>query len=147
MSLRSVPMTLDRAQAFVGLLHRHHDAPVGHRFSLGCATADDVLRGVAVVSRPVARKTDRQAVAEVTRLCTDGHKNACSYLYALAARVCKEMGFRRIQTFILDSESGVSLLAAGWRFDGWVNPASWKTRSGRKDVPGRRQRWVKDLNT
>lgn len=58
--------------------------------------------------------TAQYEVAEVTRLVTDGTKNACSILYAAAARACAAMGFVRIQTFILASEPGTSLLAAGW---------------------------------
>ena len=42
-------------------------------------------------------------VVEVTRLCTDGTKNACSFLYGAAARIAKEMGYKQIQTYILES--------------------------------------------
>ena len=59
-----------------------------------------------------AAMTER--VLEVTRLVTDGTANACSLLYAAAARVGKELGYERIQTFILATEPGTSLRAAGW---------------------------------
>jgi len=104
---------------------------VGHRYSLG-VWGGDVLLGVVVVGRPVARKIDPYSVAEVTRLCTNGAKNACSFLYAAAARVAKEMGFEKIQTYILDTESGVSLRAAGWVKEvdspgGSMGPHCWST--------------------
>ena len=35
---------------------------------------------------------------EVTRLCTTGEKNACSMLYAAAARAAKAIGYRKIVT-------------------------------------------------
>lgn len=153
-----MPVTLKQAQAFVGELHRHHKSPVGHRWSVGASVVDvEVsyarqethykLVGVAVVGRPVGRKTPQYTVAEVTRLCTDGTKNACSFLYSLAARIAREMGYERIQTFILKSESGVSLKAAGWTFDGITNAASWQTRTNRRtDQPAeQKQRWVKRL--
>lgn len=126
--MRGHPVTLKEAAAFVGALHRHHKAPVGHRFSIG-AEHGGRLVGVAVIGRPVARRTPQYSVAEVTRLCTDGTKNTCSFLYAAAARICKEMGYDRIQTFILESESGVSLRAAGWILDGLTDGGSWSVPS------------------
>lgn len=147
MSLRPKPITLAEASAFVGKLHRHHKVPVGHRFSIGCAKAGELV-GVAVIGRPVARMTDQYAVAEVTRLCTDGTKNACSFLYALAARLALEMGFHRIQTFILADEPGTSLQAAGWHFDGLSDGGDWNrpSRSNRRtDQPMQgKQRWIKE---
>lgn len=83
----------------------------------------------------------------MTRLVTNGHRNACSFLYAAAARVSREMGFERIQTFILDEETGNSLKAAGWSFDGISDGGSWNNRGGRRDDPHiPRQRWIKTLN-
>ena len=42
--LHTVPITLTEAKAYVGVEHRHHPAPVGHRFSLGVADEDGRLR-------------------------------------------------------------------------------------------------------
>lgn len=144
--LQAVPLTLSQAKYFIDLFHRHHKPPVGHRWSIGAIVAGRLV-GVVVVGRPVARKTPQYTIAEVTRLCTDGTKNACSFLYSRAARIAKEMGFERIQTFVLPSESGVSLVAAGWKFDGICHTASWQTRGGRRsDQPADpKHRWIKDL--
>jgi len=146
--MKTRPVTLAEAKAFIGEFHRHHKAPIGHRFSIG-AEQNGKLIGVVVIGRPVARKTPQYSVAEVTRLCTDGTKNACSFLYSVAARVAREMGFERIQTFILPTECGTSLKAAGWKFDGVSNAASWQTRTGRRsDQPTEpKHRWVKQLNS
>jgi hypothetical protein len=92
---------------------------------------------------------DQRSVAEVTRLVTDGTKNACSTLYGAAARACAAMGFERIQTYILITEPGTSLKAAGWRFDGQTAGGNWnrRSRTGRRtDQPMcAKQRWVRDL--
>lgn len=75
------PISLSEANAFVALWHRHHKPVVGHKFSIGCE-ADGRLAGVAIVGRPVSRYLDDGKTLEVNRLCTDGTKNACSFLYA-----------------------------------------------------------------
>jgi hypothetical protein len=145
-----VPMELAEANAFVRALHRHHDALPTHRFSIGAITNDGVVHGVAICSRPVARALSSRDVLEVSRLCTDGTPNACSALYGAAARAARAMGYRRVQTYILDNEPGTSLIAAGWRCDGYTSTShTWNNRPGRNEpthlLNGRRGRWVKDL--
>lgn len=111
------PIGYKEACEFIDRLHRHHRPPQGHKFSIG---ADDGsgLVGVVCVGRPVARKADNGWTAEVTRLCTDGSENACSLLYGAAARAAKAMGYRKIITYILGSETGASLRASGWTLNG-----------------------------
>jgi hypothetical protein len=65
----------------------------------------------------------------VTRLCTLGHKNAPSMLYAACWRAARAIGYRRLITYILDSEPGTSLRAAGWRCLGEVRGRSWSCDS------------------
>ena len=115
---------LDEANAFVAALHRHHRPVVGHLFSLGAAK-DGKIVGVAIVGRPVARMRDDGVTAEVTRLCTDGTRNACSFLYGASARAVFALGFKRIGTYILASEPGTSLMGAGWRRIGEAGGGSW----------------------
>lgn len=122
------PCELKDANEFIARLHRHHKPVVGHRFSIAAWDGDE-LRGVAVIGRPVARMTDQRRIVEVTRLCTDGTKNACSALYAAAARIAREMGYDLIQTFILASESGVSLKASGWEYAGPSAGGDWNRPS------------------
>lgn len=112
-ALEIVPVTLQEANAFVAAHHRHHRPVVGHKFSLGAARNDEIV-GVAIVGRPVARLLDDGLTLEVTRCCTDGTANAPSMLYAAAWRAARAMGYRKIGTYILASESGTSLRAAGW---------------------------------
>ena len=91
--MKVIPLTLAQANEFVARLHRHHKPVVGHRFSIGLEQ-EGMLVAVAIVGRPVARHTDQYRIAEVTRLCSDGTKNACSALYSACARIAREMGFR-----------------------------------------------------
>ena len=151
MKFKIVPLELKALNALVTALHRHHKPVQGHRFSLGLVERDTGrLVGGCSVGRPVARLTPASEVLEVTRLVTDGTEHACSPLYAAAARVGREMGYRRIQTFILDSEPGTSLKAAGWQFEGASPGGQWKHTDGkprRTDQPTNpKQRWVKELN-
>lgn len=139
---------LKEANAFVERLHRHCKPITGHRFSIG-AIHEGRLVGVAIIGRPVARKTCQKTVVEVSRLCTDGSKNACSFLYGAAARAAKALGYASIQTFILDKEPGTSLRAAGWSLLGETPGKGWDmpTRP-RPDDPsprGTKQKWGKTL--
>lgn len=131
------PLTLKQANAFIEEHHRHHKKVVGHRFSLGLFS-DNLLIGVCIVGRPVARGCDPYFVAEVTRLATDGAKNGCSMLYAAAARACDAMGFDKIQTYILESEPGISLRAAGWSRVAVTAGGSWN-HGGEKSHKNRRE--------
>lgn len=128
MRLLLVPIEFAEACAFVRQYHRHHKPPQGHKFSLALAGEDRIV-GVAMVGRPVSRWLDNGWTLEVTRLCTDGTANACSMLYAACWRVVRELGYRELITYILDSEKGVSLRAAGWRCVGKAGGKSWNTPS------------------
>ena len=122
--LELMPISLADANGFVAEHHRHHKPVRGHKFSLGCM-ADGRLVGVAIVGRPVSRYLDDGLTLEVNRLCTDGTKNACSFLYGAAARATKVMGYRKIITYILDTESGTSLRASGWQCAGVAGGGEW----------------------
>ncbi len=122
--MKLVPVTLAAANAYVAAKHRHHKPVRGHKFSIGCE-ADGKLVGVAIVGRPVSRYLDNGATLEVTRLCTDGTKNACSFLYGAAWRAARALGYAKIVTYILSEESGASLKAAGWRCEGTAGGLRW----------------------
>lgn len=128
MSLELVPISIADARAFVTQLHRHHAAPIGGLFAVGCADGNKVV-GVALIGRPVARGNQDDWTAEVTRVATDGHPNACSLLYAAAWRACRALGYRRLVTYTLKSEPGTSLVAAGWHVVGEVTARSWNCTS------------------
>ena len=124
MSLRLVPMSLREANVYVDAHHRHHKSVVGHKFSIGCEK-DGQLAGVVIVGRPVSRYLDNGTTLEVTRLCSNGEKNVCSFLYGAAARAAKALGYRKIITYTLDTEPGISLRAAGWTCAGKAGGIRW----------------------
>ena len=87
--------------------------------------------GVAIVGRPVARMLDDGRTAEITRLCvTNGARNCCSMLYRAAIRAARALGYQRVITYTLQSESGSSL-----RGSGLIRSA--ETTGGEWNSPGR----------
>lgn len=123
-----VPIKQKDAKEFVKKHHRHHKPPLGSIFQIGCAI-DDKLIGVIIVGRPVARMLDNGWTVEVTRCCTTGYKNACSKLYAAAWRAARALGYKRLITYILETEKGTSLKAAGFKCVGKCGGGSWNCKS------------------
>lgn len=123
-----VPITQKEANAFVKKYHRHHKPVTGSVFQIACAE-DQKIIGVVIVGRPVARRLDNGWTLEVNRLCTTGEKNACSKLYQAAWRVAKNLGYKRLITYILSQENGISLYAAGWKCLGEAGGGNWNVKS------------------
>lgn len=139
-ALHVVPISLADACAFVAEWHRHHAPPIGHKFSIGVADGT-LLRGVAIVGRPVARHLDDGQTLEVVRSATDGFPNANSMLYGSAWRAAKALGYRRLITYTQAGESGASLRAAGWSViaerparPGWDTPSRPRGSNGNDGV-------------
>jgi len=154
--MRPIHLELTDAGIYIFQHHSHHDAPQGHRFSIGC-DKDGELVGVVVVGRPVNRHLDDGLTLEVTRLCTDGEKNVGSFLLGCAGRAAVNMGYARMVSYILKSEEGTVYRAAGWRPDGATHGNhDWdSSRPGRQmALPGMerrrprgpKERWVLDLS-
>ena len=142
MSLRIVPVSFADACGFVKMWHRHHEPPVGHKFSIGVADDADVLRGVAMVGRPVASSFDNGLTLEVNRTATDGTRNANSMLYGACWQAAKGLGYLRLVTYTQADESGSSLRAAGWRViaerparRGWDTPSRPRDGRGVDGIP------------
>lgn len=127
-SLRITPINLDEANAFVSVHHRHHAPVPGAKFCIAVSDGD-VVRGVAIVGRPVARMSDNGLTLEVNRCCTDGTRNACSMLYGAAWRAAKALGFLRLITYTLPEEGGASLRASGWKLIGLRGGGNWNSKS------------------
>lgn len=128
MKLTVVPISFAEANSFVAQHHRHHKPVVGCKFVVAVATKNEIV-GVALVGRPVARALDDGWTLEVNRLCTDGHRNACSMLYAAAWRAARALGYRKLITYTLAEEGGASLRAAGWRVVAETDGGSWNCPS------------------
>ncbi|MFI9228665.1 XF1762 family protein [Streptomyces rimosus] len=140
--LHLVPVRFRDASEFVRMWHRHHQPPQGHVFSVGVADAAAVLRAVAIVGRPVARYLDDGTTLEVTRLASDGTRNASSMLYAAAWRAASALGYSRLITYTQEGESGASLRGAGWRViarrparPGWHCPSRPRVDQGTGGIP------------
>jgi hypothetical protein len=130
--LTIVPVTLREANAFVTRLHRHHGPARGCLFCVAVALGGHIV-GVAIVGRPVSRMLQDGYTAEVTRVCTNGTEHAPSKLYGACWRVAQQLGYRRMVTYVLDTEPGTTLKAAGWKCYGDAGGGSW-SREGRPRV-------------
>lgn len=130
MSIHLVPITISDANVLVKRWHRHHRPTVGGLFAVAVAReGDEEPCGCAIIGRPVARMLDDGWTVEVNRVVTDGTKNACSMLYGAAWRAARALGYRRAITYILNTESGTSLYAAGWKCIGEAGGGSWSVPS------------------
>lgn len=128
-NMRIVPLSWRAACAYIASYHRHHKEPRGQKLAIG-VRINGSLCGVATMGRPNARAWDDGTMAEVTRTCTDGTKNANSCLYGALRRIAKEMGYDCLITYTEEGESGVSLRAAGWRLVREVPPRkNWANSS------------------
>jgi len=126
--LSPMPLSREKANAFIAAHHRHHGRVCGHFFAIGAVRGGDLV-GVAIVGRPVSRHLQDGWTAEVTRLCAlEGAPNVCSFLYAACWRAARAIGFRRLITYTLTTEPGTSLRAAGWRVVHETRAESWDRR-------------------
>ena len=156
--VKAIPLTLTEANKFIEKYHRHHKSVPRDKFRVGCEIGGKLV-GVATVGQPVARVLCDGFTLEVTRLCTDGTKGVCSFLYSRCARIAKEMGYKKIITYILESESGTSLKASGWRCEAKkCGGGSWNRKKRPREIIVTtlfgevekypicyKQRWVRDL--
>jgi len=129
MTVELQPIAWDEAKQFIAEHHRHHIPPQGWKFGIAVNDGERVV-GVITVGRPVARNLDDGWTLEVTRCCTlDGVKNAASMLYGAAWRAAKAMGYKRLITYTLESETGTSLVAAGYKQLYTTRGGSWSVKS------------------
>lgn len=134
MSLVAVPMSLKEANHLVKKWHRHHRPTQGGLFAVGCAMAgNEEPCGVAIIGRPVSRMLDDGWNCEITRVATDGTKNACSFLYGRCRKAAFALGYKRVLTYTLPEEGGASLRAAGYQLIGEAGGGKW-TRENRPRV-------------
>ncbi len=146
MGLEIKPITFRQASNFINQYHRHHKATIGCKFSIGCFDGEKMV-GCAVCGRPVSRYYDDGLTCEINRVCTDGTYNACSILYGACCRIAKEMGYRKVIIYTLESESGASLRASNFTCEGRAGGVKWTgVRDKGQSIPHEMKiRWVKDL--
>ena len=130
MSLVIKPITLKEANEFVKQHHRHNLPTTGCKFAVLCYDYDKIC-GVAICGRPTARNADDGLTLEIYRNCTDGTKNACSKLYCACVNIAKNMGYKKVITYILETENGASVKASNFICEG---------KAGLKSQTGSRQK-------
>ena len=140
------PITFRTACDFVARNHRHHKPTVGCKFCVGLYEGEKLI-GCAICGRPVSRHLDDGLTCEINRVCTDGTYNACSMLYGACCRIAKEMGYKLIITYILESENGASLKASNFTCDGVAGGTHWtgKRNRGQESPNEMKTRWHRDL--
>jgi len=139
MTITIIPCTLTEAAEFVRNFHRHNKPPQGGLFACGASDGAQLV-GVGIVGRPVSRHMQDGQTAEVTRCCVvdNAPLGTCSALYAALWRAAKALGWRRLITYTLQTESGASLRGAAWKVIAEreaSDPARWQSRPGREWQP------------
>lgn len=156
--MRAVPIELKDANAYVNKYHRHHKPVKRDKFRVACQEDGEIV-GIIQVGRPLSRYLCDGETLEVIRCCTNGRPNVASFLYSRAARIAREMGYKKIITYILQSELGTSLKASGWQLDEadcgggtWSSPSRPRQLyqmtifgTEEKYPTEKKQRWVKEL--
>jgi hypothetical protein len=69
-------------------------------------------------------------------------------LYGACCRVAQAMGYRKVITYILESESGTTLKASNFTLeDGCCGGVNWtgERKRTKNIVPEMKQRWVRQL--
>ncbi len=139
------PIGVREACSVVARLHRHLPRIVGGLFGCSVFVAGELV-GVGVASQPKARLARDGFTVEITRIATDGHRNACSKLYGALCRASAAVGYRRAVTFTRLDEPGSSLRAAGFSDAGLTRWQSWNRPSrGRFADKSQVRRWVREL--
>lgn len=148
LKLETRPITLKKASSFVNQHHRHHVSPQGHKFSIALSDGDETI-GVVIAGRPVSRYQDDGTTLEVTRCCVkEVYKNGVSKLYAAVCQAAKAMGFKRVITYTLTEESGISMKASNFHLTRVSTGGSWNSKARQrvdKHPTGSKLLWTREL--
>ena len=123
------------ANDFISHVHRHSPPVRGWKYGLSLWDEISII-GVVTVGRPVARRLDDGTTLEVTRLAllTNAPTNAASRLLGNAARIAKDLGYGRLVSYTLESETGGAYQASGWNRTEKVKSAQWDRPSRKRDL-------------
>jgi hypothetical protein len=119
---------------FVRLWHRHNKPPVGFKVLIGAYNGTELI-GVGILGRPINRILQDRGYLEVTRVCIKPchphglEWNACSMLYGRLCREAKKRGAKKVCTYVLTSESGISVRAAGFEQVKFVRGRKWRCKA------------------
>jgi hypothetical protein len=150
-------VSLREADRFIAKHHRHHSPSQGGIVALGLWEGTKLV-GVSVLGRPVSRMLQEQGIVECVRSCVlpdlegvGDHANcAASVLAARLRRVAQSLGFARMVTYTLPTESGSSLDGAGWQDDlSLAGGGEWDSPGRSRDAANyptvRKRRWWTSL--
>lgn len=141
------PITVKEALRVVKAWHRHLPDLQGGLFAASVAVQGRVI-GVAVAGNP-PRLWQGTGRLVISRVATNGHRNACSKLYGAICRAAEALGYREAWTYTLPGEPGDSLRGAGFEDMGLTagGEHSRPSRPRAKAVrPDRKRRWRRVLN-
>lgn len=126
--LTAIPLHLKEANDFVESFHRHSGRTDkgkqhGGKFAIGASIGNGMV-GVSICGRPLSRLLQDGFTLEVLRTCTNdmAPKGTNSFLYSRCWRAARAMGYRKIITYTLQTESGASLRGAGFTLIAEVRP-------------------------
>ena len=148
--MRAVPLEQKDANAFVAEHHRHHAPVKRDKWRFGVVDGDGKLIGVLHAAKPIARLLDDGKTIEIVRCCSDGTKNLCSFMLGRARRIAKAMGYRKMISYILETELGTSYKAAGWHKEADIRGHTWNTPGRPRETAAPvcdKQRWALVLET
>lgn len=154
--MKIVPIGMKAANEYVAAHHRHHKPVRGCKFCVSVENEDGECCGVAICGRPVSRYLDNGTTLEINRLCTNGARNVCSMLYGACVRAAKALGYKKVITYTLASETGASLKASNFISEGrsclqgeaggeiWTGERRWDNGvlASRAPVAEKKVRWV-----
>ena len=145
-SLEIRPITYQQVRQFIIQYHQHHGPPQSCKFCVGAFVGGKMV-ACAVCGRPASRMLDNGETCEISRLCSDGTLNACSFLYEACCRIAKAMGYKRMITHMLISENGASLGVNILLNDGIAGGINWtgSRDRGQKWPAEMKNQWVKYL--
>lgn len=141
---RIVPVSMSRASDFVDQFHRHNvGIESGMTFSMGVVCQDKVV-GVAIVGTPANYTLMDGWTSEIRRVCVlEGHPDANSMLYGACWKAARALGYHRLITYTLETESASSLKAVGWTvIKEFVR--DWDTAWGPRSKSGRPEKYPGD---
>ena len=128
-----IPLELKEANQFVDTYHRHNKHTQGHRFSIGLQKNGELI-GVAIIGRPVARMLQQKGTLEILRVCVkEGNKNANSIIYSRVRKIAQLLGYKKIITYTLKTESQSSLKAIGAQVVAETQPQSWDRKNRHRE--------------
>lgn len=144
--MRIEPITVKAALRKVREWHRHLPELQGGMFAAS-VTVEGVCVGVAIAGVP-SRVWNGTGRIVISRVATDGYRNACSCLYGSLCRAAKALGYREAWTYTLPDEPGASLRAAGF-IDMGLTDGGEHCRPSRYRKPAKRpepkRRWLRRL--